>query len=117
MKTILKQVLILPSNFRRLSARIVPLDQREAIRPGIRISHYAFTDSQGQQGYVIVCHTTSRAGICFAAGRTEWGTWNEQTDTLTTDGGQRYTRAGRNVAKGRDHLREQEERLQAGHEP
>jgi hypothetical protein len=117
MKPILKQVLITPGNFRRSSARIVPLDQREAVRPGIRVSHYAFTDSQGQQGYVIVSHTTERAGICSAAGRTEWGTWNEQTGTLTTDGGQRYTLAGQNVAEERNHLREQEERLQARPEP
>jgi hypothetical protein len=117
MKPILKRVLITPGNFRRISARIVPLDQREAVRPGIRISHYAFTDAQGQQGYVIVCHTTGRAGICFAAGRTEWGTWNEQLGTLTTDGGQRYTRAGEPVAEESNPLREQEDRLQAGPEP
>jgi hypothetical protein len=117
MKTILKQVLILPSNFRRLSARIVPLDQREAIRPGIRISHYAFTDSQGQQGYITVSHTAGRAGICFAEERTEWGRWDEETGTITTDGGQRYTRAGENVSEERNHLPGQEERLQAGHEP
>jgi hypothetical protein len=94
MKTILRQVLITPGNYRRICIRIVPHDQREAIRPGIRISHYAFTDSQGQPGYIIVSHTTGRAGICFAEGRTEWGRWDEETGTITTDGGQRYNRAG-----------------------
>ena len=70
MKPILKQVLITPGNYRRICARIVPQDQRDAIRPGIRVSHYTFTNSQGQQGHVIISHTTRRAGICFAQGRT-----------------------------------------------
>lgn len=97
MKTVLKQVLITPGNYRRMAARIVPPDQRDAIRPGIRISHYAFTDSQGQQGYVIVCHTTGRAGICLAEERTQWGQWNEETATIMTDGGRLYDRAGKEV--------------------
>jgi hypothetical protein len=57
MRTILKQVLITPRNYSRIAARVVPQDQREAIRPGIIISLYAFTNAQGQQGYVIVSHT------------------------------------------------------------
>ena len=117
MKPILKQVLITPGNYPRLAARIVPQEQREAIRPGIRVSHYAFPDPQGQPGYVIISHTTQRAGICFAEGRTEWGRWDEETGTLTTDGGQRYTLAGENVSEERNHPREQEATLQTGHEP
>ena len=94
MRTILKQVLITPRNFPRISARIVPQDQREAIRPGILISHYAFSTQDGQPGYVIISHTTRRAGICFADGRSEWGAWSEQTGTITTDGGRLYNRVG-----------------------
>jgi hypothetical protein len=94
MRTILKQVLITPRNYPRIYARIVPQDQREAIRPGIIISHYAFTTSQGQQGYVIVSHTTQRAGIFFGEGRSEWGRWAEATGTITTDGGRMYNRVG-----------------------
>ena len=109
MKPILKQVLITPGNYRRICARIVPHDQRDAIRPGIRISHYTFTGSQGQPGYIIISHTTGRAGICFAGGRTEWGKWDEETGTITTDGGRRYTLAGEHLADERPQLREQEE--------
>ena len=69
-------------------------DQREAIRPGIIISHYAFITQDGQQGYAIVSHTTQRAGICFAEGRSEWGRWSEETGTITTDGGRMYNRVG-----------------------
>jgi len=104
MKTILRQALITPRNYSRIAARVVPQDQREAIRPGIRISHYAFTDQHGQSGYVIISHTTQRAGICFAAERTEWGRWNEETDTLITDGGRRYQCAGKAVEEARDQL-------------
>ena len=111
MKPILKQVLITRGNYQRICARIVPQDQRDAIRPGIRVSHYAFTDPQGQQGYVIVSHTTGRAGICFAEGRTAWGRWDEETDIITTDGGRRYTLVGKNMADERQQLREQEETL------
>jgi hypothetical protein len=111
MKAILKQVLISPGNYRRLCARIVPQDQREAIRPGIRISHYVFTDPRGQQGYVIISHTTGRAGICFGEGRSEWGRWDEEAGTITTDDGRLYTRAGENVLNERTQLREQEETL------
>jgi hypothetical protein len=117
MKAILKQTLITPGNYRRIAARIVPHDQREAIRPGIRISHYTFTDAQGQQGYIIVSHTTQRAGICFAEGRTQWGRWDEETGIISTDGGRRYTLVGENVSDERTQLQEQEETLQAGHEP
>jgi hypothetical protein len=39
-----------PRNFPRIAARIVPQDQREAIRPGILISHYASTNAQDQPG-------------------------------------------------------------------
>jgi hypothetical protein len=94
MQSIAKQVLITPRNFPRIAARIVPQDQREAIRPGIIVSHYAFTNAQGQQGYVIISHTTQRAGICFGKEYSEWGTWNEETDTITTDGGRMYNRLG-----------------------
>jgi hypothetical protein len=65
MKIILKQALVTPGNYPRIAARIVPQDQRDAIRPGIRISHYSFTNRQGQQVYIIVCHTTNRAGISW----------------------------------------------------
>jgi hypothetical protein len=44
MRTIVKQVLITPRNFPHIAARIAPQDQREAIRPGIIITHYAFTN-------------------------------------------------------------------------
>jgi hypothetical protein len=94
MKTLLKQVLITPGNYPRIYTRVIPQDQREAIRPGISISHYAFTNSQGQQGHVIISHTTRRAGICFAQGRTEWGKWDEEAGTIITDGGRLYNRAG-----------------------
>jgi len=77
MQTILKQVLITPHNYPRICTRIVPQDQREAIRPGIIVSHYAFSNQQGHGGYIIINHTTRRAGICFAEGRTEWGKWDE----------------------------------------
>jgi hypothetical protein len=69
-------------------------DQREAIRPGIIISHYAFTSSQGQPGYIIISHTTQRAGICVGTGPSEWGAWSEETGTITTDGGRMYNRIG-----------------------
>jgi hypothetical protein len=72
MRKILKHMLITPRNYLRVAARIVPQDQREAIRPGIIISHYSFPTSGGQYGYLIVSHTTQRAGICFAAERSEW---------------------------------------------
>jgi len=94
MRTILKQVLITPRNCLRISARIVPQDQREAIRPGIIISHYAFTMRNGQQGYVIISPTTQRAGICFGEACSEWGRWSEATGTITTDGGRIYNRVG-----------------------
>lgn len=107
MKLILRQALITPRNYSCIAARLIPQDQREAIRPGIRISHSAFTNSHGQQGYVIVSHTTRRAGICFAEGRTQWGKWNEETSIIVTDTGQRYTYAGENVSDAEHQLREQ----------
>jgi hypothetical protein len=94
MRTIVKQVLITPRNFPRIATRIVPQDQREAIRPGIIISHYGFTTHDGQQGYVIVSHTTQRGGICFGEGRSEWGRWSEETGTINTDAGRMYNRLG-----------------------
>jgi hypothetical protein len=94
MRTILKQVLITPRNCLRVAALIVPQDQRAAIRPGIIISHYAFTNSQGQHGYAIVSHTTQRAGICCSQGCSEWGRWSEATGTITTDSGRMYNRIG-----------------------
>jgi hypothetical protein len=94
MRNILKQVLITPRNYLRIAARVVPHDQREALRPGIIISHYAFTTQDGQQGYVIVSHTTQRAGICLGAGRSEWGNWSDETGTITTDGGRLFNRIG-----------------------
>src|SRR5262245_57466855 len=82
----LKPVLITPRNYGRIAARIVPQNQREAIRPGIIINHYAFSTQDGQQGYVIISHTTRRAGICFGEGRSEWGSWSDETGTITIDG-------------------------------
>ncbi len=117
MKTILRQVLITPRNYRRIAARIVPQDQREAIRPGIIISHYAFTNSQGQQGYVVISHTTRRAGICFADGRTEWGRWSEETGTIITDGGRLYNRVGEEVGDAEDQLLAPGEVPPMEHEP
>ena|SRR5215471_8739024 len=102
MRSILKKVLVTPGNYPRIVARIVPQDQREAIRPGIRISHYAFTNQYGQQGYVIISHTTGRAGICFGQGRSQWGRWDEETGVLSTDDGQRYNRVGEQIVEGGD---------------
>jgi|SRR5262249_15110002 len=103
MKTILRQTLITPGNYSRIAARIVPQDQREAIRPGIRICHYSFTNRQGQQGYVIICYTTNRAGICFAEGSTQWGWWDEDTGIITTDEGRLYNCGGEEVEGGYSH--------------
>src|SRR5215813_14217138 len=97
MRTILRQALITPRNYPRIATRIVPQDQRDAIRPGIIISHYTFTTRQGQDGYVIISHTTRRAGLCIADGRTEWGTWSEETGIITTDSGRLYNRRGEMV--------------------
>jgi hypothetical protein len=100
MKIILKQALVTPGNYPRIAARIVPQDQRDAIRPGIRISHYSFTNRQGQQVYIIVCHTTNRAGISFAEERTLWGRWEQETGIITTDDGRRFTCGGEEVEGG-----------------
>jgi hypothetical protein len=117
MKTILRHALITPRNYPRIAARVVPQDQREEIRPGISISHYAFTTAQGRQGYVIISHTTRRAGICFAEERTEWGKWSEETRIITTDGGQRYPSAGEEVLDATDQPRGHEEAPQMEQEP
>jgi hypothetical protein len=109
MQTILTLVLITPRNYSRIAARIVPRDQREAIRPRIIISHYAFTTSQGRQGYAIVSHTTRRAGICIGEERSEWGRWSEATGTITTDGGRLYNRVGEPLGEvGAQGLRQSE---------
>jgi hypothetical protein len=100
MKTILKRTLITPGNYSRIAARIVPRDQRDAIRPGLVVSHHAFTNRQGQQGHIIISHTTRRAGICFAEERTQWGWWNEETGLLTIDDGRLYNCGGEEVAGG-----------------
>jgi hypothetical protein len=94
MKSILKKVLVTPRNFPRVLARIVPQDQREAIRAGIILSHYVFTNRHGQQGYVTISHTAKRAGICFGQERSEWGMWREEAETITTDEGTLYSRVG-----------------------
>ena len=94
MRKILSQVLVTPTNYRRIAARIVPTDQRQAIRAGIIVSHYAFTTQQGQLGYGIISHTTRRAGLCLAERPSIWGGWSEQTGTLTTADGQVYNRVG-----------------------
>jgi hypothetical protein len=73
MKTIGKQVLSTSRNFLRISVRLVPQDQREAIRPSIIISHYTFITKDGQAGYVIISHTAKRAGICFSEVRSTAG--------------------------------------------
>src|SRR5262245_36318586 len=104
MKTILKRALVTPGNYPRILTRIVPPDQRDAIRPGLVVSHYAFTNSQDLHGYFIISHTTRRAGICFSAERTQWGRWNEETGIITTDGGRRYTRLGEEVHDLRDQV-------------
>jgi hypothetical protein len=94
MQSLVKQVLITPRNYLRIYTCIVPPEQREAIRPGIIICHYAFTTQDGQQGHVIISHTTQRAGICFGEGRSEWGSWSDATGTIATDGGRMYNRLG-----------------------
>jgi hypothetical protein len=94
MKAILREVLVTPRNYPRLLARIIPADQKAALYAGIVISHYAFANRAGQSGYMVISHTTKRAGICFTGERTEWGTWNEETDTIQTDGGRLYSRVG-----------------------
>jgi hypothetical protein len=109
MRTLFTHVLITPRNFQRIRAGIVPLDQREAIRPGIIISHYAVTTQKGQHGYVITSPTTHRAGICFDDGPTEWGTWDEEAGTITTDGGRRYNRVGETMFEVGDEYPSQSE--------
>jgi hypothetical protein len=90
MKPILKQALITLRNYSRIAARVIPQDQRDAISPGLRISHYVFSCSQGPHRYITISHTTHRAGICFAEERTQWGRWDEETGIITTDGGRLF---------------------------
>ncbi len=94
MRTLLRQVLITPGNYRRIAPRIVPDDQRQEIRAGIIISHYTFQTAQGQAGYGIISHTTQRAGVCRDGQPSVWGTWNAQTGTITTNDGCVYNRLG-----------------------
>jgi hypothetical protein len=94
MKHILKPTIITPGNSPRIAVLIVPPDLCEAIRPGIKIGHYAFINRHEQHGYVIVCHTTRRAGICFTDERTQWGRWDEESDIIMADDGRQLTRMG-----------------------
>jgi hypothetical protein len=55
----------------------------------------------GRQGYVIVSHTTRRAGICFGEKPSEWGAWSEETGTIITDGGRMYNHLGGALFGGR----------------
>jgi hypothetical protein len=94
MRTIFKHVLITPRNFRRISAGIVPPDQRAAIRAGIYITHYTFTNRQRQTGFVIISHAAQRAGICVAGGPSAWGRWSAEDGRIITDAGRVYSREG-----------------------
>jgi len=81
--------------------------------PGVSATA-GFVVRQGQPGYLIISHTTRRAGICFAEGRTEWSRWDEETGTITTDSGQRYHRVGEKVCDAGDQLLAQGEAPSAG---
>jgi hypothetical protein len=104
-RLLLKAVLITPPNYRRILTRIVPEDQRYAVRAGIIISHYTFTTPDGQTGYGIISHTTRRAGVCIASNPTIWGAWSEQTGTITAAGGLVYNRLGELVCDLKEHVR------------
>ena len=84
--------------------------------PGVSATA-GFVVRQGQPGYLIISHTTRRAGICFAEGRTEWGRWDEETGTITTDGGQRYDYAGEEVRDAVNQLLTPGEAHQLAEEP
>jgi hypothetical protein len=103
MKHILKRALITPGNYPRIAARIAPQDQRDAIRPGLVVSHHAFINSRGQSGHIMISHTTRRAGISFAEECTRWGWWDEDMGIITTDDGRLYRCGGEEVVGGYCH--------------
>jgi hypothetical protein len=110
MRMIYHQVLITPRHFPRPRARIGPLDQRAAIRPGISLTHYAFTTPQGQPGYVIISHAAQRAGICGAVAPPHGagGVWRTAASSRTPGGSTaaRGKRGGSRVSTSRWRRRE-----------
>ncbi len=72
-----------------LRERILARDLADEIRAGQTISYNTFTYEGGQAGHILVIHSgpegdISRAGICFG-GNSEWGDWDDKTQTVTLD--------------------------------
>ena len=97
MRRIIRHVVVTPRNLTRIQARILPRDQREAVRPGILLTHYAFRTPQGRCGFIIISHAACRAGICFE-GPSEWGHWSPEEHLIRTDTGRIYTSEGELVS-------------------
>src|SRR5262245_10005341 len=98
MRYIMRHLLVTPRNLTRIQARILPPDQREAVRPGILLTHYTFRAPQGRRGFIIISHAARRAGICFE-GPSEWGHWSAEEHLIRTDSGRIYTSAGELVSE------------------
>jgi hypothetical protein len=99
MRAIVRHVLVTPRNLLRVRAKILPRDQREAIRPGILLSHSAFTTRQGRTGFLIISHAARRAGICFEDQPSEWGRSCPEEHCILTDTGQIYSCTGERIER------------------
>lgn len=72
-----------------LRERITFCDLADEIKRGQTISYNHFNHEGGQSGAILVIHEekegpVDRAGICFG-GNSEWGDWDDKTQTVTLD--------------------------------
>lgn len=85
LQTAIVRVRITAENITEFLPDIQARDQRREIKFGDVLSHYRDDDIGEMEAEVTIWHNHGRAAVCAGNGDSEWGTWNERTQTITLD--------------------------------
>jgi hypothetical protein len=85
LRTELERVRVTPENYDAVLDTITARDQHREVLIGDVISHYCHDDAGGEETEVTVWHNRGRAAICSDEVDSEWGDWDERTQTITPD--------------------------------
>ena len=100
METIADRLAITIDNIDDTKDAIEAVDQQNAIRVDMVISHHVITDRNRQKGGITIYHNEGRAAISHHGAFSDWGDYDETTGRITMEDGDIYNLDGELVRKG-----------------
>lgn len=85
LQTAIVRVSVTAENVDEFLPDIQARDQRREVKFGDVISHYRDDDIGDMETEVTIWHNHGRAAVCHGNGDSEWGTWDERSQSIALD--------------------------------